>query len=100
MNNLSDIKQQTCSLNESMQNLRNYISEVAQQSAENGTPVEIDEGLLGAIVGGIVGGSPACRTIMNAVCKALGINEKGTLGQMMCSKIILTAIGAYLGYKW
>lgn len=96
MNNLSDIKQQTCNLNESVQNLRNYINEVAQQSAENGTPVEIDEGVLGAIVGGIVGGT-AGKSIMNAVCKALGINEKGSLGQLLTSRMVLTAVGAQIG---
>lgn len=96
MNNLSDIKQQTCNLNESVQNLRNYINEVAQQSAENGTPVEIDEGVLGAIVGGIIGGA-AGKSIMNAVCKALGINEKGSLGQLLTSRMVLTAVGAQIG---
>jgi uncharacterized protein YcfJ len=96
MNNLSDIKQQTCNLNEGVQNLRNYINEVAQQSAENGTPVEIDEGVLGAIVGGIIGGT-AGKSIMNAVCKALGINEKGSLGQLLTSRMVLTAVGAQIG---
>lgn len=99
MNTLSDIKQQSCNLNESVQNLRNYIDEVAHRSARSGEPEKIDEGLLGSLVGGIIGGT-AGKNIMQAVCKALGVNEKSALGQLLCSKIVLTSVGAYLGYRW
>lgn len=99
MNSLSDIKQQSSQINEGFQNLRDYINEVASKSAKNGVPETIDEGLLGALVGGVVG-STAGKTIMQAVCKALKIDEKGTLGQLLTSRMVLTAIGIQLGYKW
>lgn len=99
MNSLSDIKQQSTQLNEGLQNLRDYINEVAIKSAENGVPETVDEGLIGALVGGLVG-STAGKTIMQAVCRALGINEKSALGQLLTSRMVLTAVGIQLGYKW
>ncbi len=100
MNSLSDIKQQSTQLNEGLQNLRDYINEVAIKSAENGVPETVDEGLVGALVGGLVGGSVAGKTIMQALCRALGINEKSALGQLLTSRMVLTAVGIQLGYKW
>jgi hypothetical protein len=37
---------------------------------------------------------------MKAICKCLGIDEKGTLGSLLTSKLVLTAMGAQLGYRW
>lgn len=55
----------------------------------------IDEGFLGALVGGLAG-LTAGATIMKAVCKALGL-EKGILYDMLTSKIICAAAGAAIG---
>lgn len=99
MKTINDITNQQATLNESVQNLKDYINEVASKSAESGNAVEIDEGLLGSLVGGIIGGT-AGKSIMQAVCSALGVNEKSTLGQLLTSRIVLTAVGAKLGYSW
>lgn len=86
---------------ESTQTLRDYIVEVSNQAQTEGRPVEdlIDEGLLSALVGGVVGGA-AGKTVMEAVCKALGVKEDSTLGKLLTSRMVLTAVGTYLGYKW
>ena len=31
---------------------------------------------------------------MKAICKALGVDEKGPLGSLLTSRLVLTAIGA------
>jgi hypothetical protein len=38
-------------------------------------------------------------SIMKAICKVLGIDEKGTLGSLMTSKVVLSALGSQLGYR-
>ena len=88
-------------INESTMKIKDYIIEVSNRAQAEGKDVSeiIDEGLLSAIVGGIVGGT-AGRNVMQAVCKALKVDEKGTLGQMLTSRLVLTAVGSYLGYKW
>ena len=67
-----------------------------EDAKENGTPV--DEGLFGAIFGGLAGAT-AGPAVMKAVCKVLGIDEKGSLGALMTSRMVLTAMGGYLGWK-
>ncbi len=59
----------------------------------------IDEGLFSTIIGGAVGATVG-QSIMKAICKCLGIDEKGTLGSLLTSKLVLTAMGAQLGYRW
>ena len=59
----------------------------------------IDEGLFGSLIGGAIGATVG-QSIMKAVCKCLGIDEKGTLGNLLTSKLVLTAMGAQLGYRW
>lgn len=88
-------------IKESTQSLKDYIIEISNQAkAENRDIAEvIDEGLLGAIVGGVLGGT-AGKSIMQGVCKALGVSENSTLGTLLTSRMVLTAVGAYLGYKW
>ena len=58
----------------------------------------IEEGILGGIVGGIAGATLA-PAIMKTICKILGIQENGTLGQLLTSKLVLGAMGAQLGLK-
>ena len=53
----------------------------------------IDEGLFSTIIGGAVGATVG-QSIMKAICKCLGIDEKGTLGSLLTSKLVLTAMGA------
>ena len=88
-------------IKESTQSLKDYIIEVSNKAKEENKDVSeiIDEGLLASIVGGVIGGT-AGKSIMQAVCKALGVSDSSPLGQLLNSRIILTAVGAYLGYKW
>lgn len=83
MKSMSDI------VNEDLDRQYDSIIEKLQDAKMNKTP--IDEGLLGALGGITVG--PA---VMRAVCDALGINQKGALGNLMTSRLVLTAIGAKL----
>ena len=103
MNSIQEIQdaQYQTLLKEHTQSVRDYIIEVAEKAQQEGKPVSelIDEGILSGILGGVIGGT-AGKSVMSAVCKALGIDEKSTLGQLMTSRIVLTAVGAYLGYKW
>lgn len=57
---------------------------------------EIDEGFLGALVGGAAG-ALAGPSIGRAICRALGISEEGTLGKLLTSRLVTTAIGIALG---
>ena len=57
---------------------------------------DLDEGFLSGLIGGGVG-ALAGPAIGRAICKALGIDEKGTLGKMLTSRLVTTAIGIALG---
>ena len=67
-----------------------------QEAKESGTP--IDEGLFGALVGGIAGITIA-PSIMKAVCKVLGIDVKGQFGSLITSRLVLTALCAEMGWR-
>lgn len=67
-----------------------------QEAKEAGTP--IDEGILGAIGGAILGASFGPK-LGNAICSALGIDPKGTLGSLMTSRLVLGAICGKIGMK-
>ena len=56
----------------------------------------IDEGMFSALLGGAAaaGFGPA---VMRAICNALGIDERGPLGNLMCSRLILGTVGATMG---
>lgn len=58
----------------------------------------IDEGVLGAI-GGIVLGTAFGPKLGAAICKALGVDPKGTFGSLLTSKLIMGSIGATMGWK-
>ena len=68
-----------------------------QEAKENNIPIE--EGIIGALVGGLTGATFGPK-LGNAICSALGIDPKGTLGSLITSRIILTAIGAKMGWKF
>ena len=57
---------------------------------------DIDEGLLGALTGGVVGALVG-PTIGKAICRVLGIDEKGHLGKLLTSRLVTTALGIALG---
>lgn len=72
------------------------VIKLLQEAKEQEVPLDegIGKALLGAAAGVTVGPS-----IMKAVCKVLGISESGALGNLMTSRLVLTALGGYLGYK-
>lgn len=78
-----------------------YICEAYDISQKENIPMEelLDEGIFSAIIGGAVS-STIGVSIMKAICKCLGIDEKGTLGSLLTSKLVLSAMGAQLGYNW
>lgn len=67
-----------------------------QEAKENDVPLE--EGLIGAVVGGLAGATFGPK-VMKAVCKALGVDEKGPFGSLLTSRLILTAVGTSVGWK-
>ena len=66
------------------------------EAKENGTP--IDEGLLGAI-GGVILGSTIGPKLGAAICKALGCDPKGSFGSLLTSKLVMGAICGTMGWK-
>lgn len=72
------------------------IIEQLQEAKKNNVPIE--EGILGAIVGGVAGATFGPK-VMKAICKALGVDEKGPLGSLFTSRLILTAVGTSVGWK-
>ena len=59
------------------------IIEKLNEAKENGTP--IDEGIFGAIGG--------------AICKALGVDPKGSFGSLLTSRLVMGAICTTMGWK-
>lgn len=66
------------------------------QEAKN-NEVLLHEGILTGLLGGAIGATVG-PTIMKAVCNALGIDIKGPLGSLMTSRLILTTVGAKVGW--
>lgn len=64
------------------------------EAKESGMP--LDEGVMGAIIGGLTGMTIA-PAIMKALCKVLGIDQKGQFGNLLTSRLVLTAMGVELG---
>lgn len=95
MRSIEDIsKEQT--INEELDHQYDTIIETLQKAKEEQRP--IDEGLFSAILGGTAGLTfgPA---VMKAVCKALGVDVKGTFGSLLTSRLVLTAVGTEIGWK-
>ena len=57
---------------------------------------ELDEGILSALTGGAMG-ALAGPAIGRAICKVLGIDENGTLGKLLTSRLVTTALGYAIG---
>lgn len=78
--------------------LYDYIVESARKADMKGEPLqsELSEGLFGTLVGGTAG-ALAGPVIMKAICRILGIAEDGTLGKLLTSALVCTALGAEIG---
>ena len=94
MKTLDEFTQEKNQINESM--IYDEVIQKLQEAKESGTP--IDEGLLGAVIGGIAGVTIA-PSIMKAVCKILGIDTKGQFGSLMTSRLVLTALCTEMGWR-
>ena len=66
------------------------------EAKENNTP--IDEGIIGAI-GGALLGSTFGPKLGAAICKALGVDPKGSFGSLLTSKLVMGSIGTIMGWK-
>ena len=80
--------------------LYNYIVESAQIAKAEGKEVGqvLDEGIFSSLVG-MAAGATIGPSIMKAVCKVLGIDERGTLGSLLTSRVVLAAMGSQLGFN-
>lgn len=67
-----------------------------QEAKENELP--IDEGIFGAIGGAILGTTIGPK-LGAALCKALGVDPKGSFGSLLTSRLVLGAIGTSMGWK-
>lgn len=79
--------------------LYDYIVESAEVAEIEGKSLDdtLDEGILSGLLGGAAGAAfgPA---LGRAICKVLGINPSGTLGNLLTSRLVLGALGYELGY--
>ena len=66
------------------------------EAKENNIP--LDEGILGAI-GGVVLGTTFGPKLGGAICKALGVDPKGTFGSLLTSNLVMGSIGGVMGWK-
>jgi len=72
------------------------IIEKLMEAKENDVPIE--EGILGAIGGAILGASFGPK-LGAAICKALGVDQKGAFGSLLTSRLVMGAIGTSMGWK-
>ena len=93
MKTLEEVANEQNQINESF--IYDDMIQKLQEAKEAGTP--IDEGLIGALVGGIAGVTIA-PSIMKAVCKILGVDPKGQFGSLITSRLVLGALCAEMGW--
>lgn len=94
MKTLDEFTQEKNQITESM--VYDEMIQKLQEAKESGKP--INEGLFGAIVGGVAGITIA-PSIMKAVCKVLGIDVKGQFGSLITSRLVLTALCTEMGWR-
>ena len=94
MKTLDELTQEHNQITESM--MYDDMIKRLQEAKESGTPV--DEGLFGAIIGGVAGITIA-PSIMKAVCKVLGVDVKGQFGSLITSRLVLTALCTEMGWR-
>lgn len=73
----------------------NIIQKLTEAKEAN---LPIEEGLLGALTGGIIGMAIGPK-VMKAICKILGVDERGQFGSLLTSRMMTTALGAAMGWK-
>lgn len=95
MKSMEDIVKET-EITEDLDMQYDRIIEMLQKAKEEKTP--IDEGLLGAIVGAASGFTFGPK-IMTAICDVLGIDPRGSLGSLMTSRVVMTAVAAKIGAR-
>lgn len=85
-------------LKDNTRKLYEYIVESARKADMKEEPLqnEISEGMFGALIGGATG-ALAGPAIMKAICHVLGIAQDGTLGKLLTSALVCTALGAEIG---
>lgn len=83
----------TDTINTLIENLNNL-----KERVNEGKVDDIDEGLFGALVGGAAG-LTVLPTIMKGLCAALGVTDKGPLGTLLTSRLVLTAICGKIGWS-
>ena len=88
------INNEETQVNESL--LYDEMIQKLQEAKENNIP--IDEGILGAVAGGILGTTVGPK-LMQAVCKALGVDVKGSFGSLLTSKLVMGAVGTSMGWR-
>lgn len=73
--------------------LYDYIVESAEKSnfLNESADSNIDEGLLSGLLGA-AGGALVGPIVGKAICKVLGINESGTLGKLLTSTLVTSAM--------
>ena len=94
MKTLDEFTQEKNQITESM--VYDEMIQKLQEAKESGKP--IDEGLFGAIVGGVAGITIA-PSIMKAVFKVLGVDVKGQFGSLITSRLVLTALCTEMGWR-
>lgn len=82
-------------INENKNNYEEFIK-MMNEAKEQDMP--FDEGLGKALFGGLAGATIG-PSVMKALCKVLGITENGTLGSLMTSRMVITGLGTYMGWK-
>ena len=73
------------------------VESASEQIAELIKKGEIDEGVIGSLIGGLTGVTIG-PSFGKAICKALGI-ERGLLYDLFTSRIFTTAVASYIGLK-
>lgn len=94
MKSLKEIVEQQQQITEELS--YDSIIEKLQEAKENNVP--IDEGIFGAIGGAILGTTVGPKLGM-ALCKALGVDPKGSFGSLLTSKLVMGAVGTTMGWK-
>jgi hypothetical protein len=94
MEELANAKTEEQNVNEAL--VYDDIIKKLNEAKENGTP--IDEGIFGAIGGAVIGAAIGPK-LGAALCRALGVDPKGTFGSLLTSKLLLGSIGASMGWK-
>lgn len=89
------VNNKSVQINEEQQAYDDIIKALNEAKVNN---IPLDEGIGKAILGAAAGVTVG-PAIMKSVCKVLGISETGALGNLMTSRLVLTALGGYLGYK-